>query len=74
MDALNQIEKIIRKRLLKKVIKKPGLKFNHGFALIGHRTTGHRAFRRVLLTVDQQNADPLEPAELAEPFIFCRKK
>ena len=40
MDALKRIDKIIRKNAFDQKKKKPELKFNHGSALIGLRTTG----------------------------------
>ena len=37
------------KKLLNKGVKKPGLKFNHGLALIGLRTTGPRnTFKNII--------------------------
>ena len=44
LDALKRIAKIIPKRLLYKLIQKPGLKFNLGLVLIGLQTTGPDQF------------------------------
>ena len=43
LDALKRKEKITWKRLLNKGMKKLGLKFNAGLALIGLPTTGPRS-------------------------------
>ena len=42
MDALKRIHKIIRENAFELKIKKSGLKFKTGLALIGLRTTGPR--------------------------------